>query len=164
MGVPRKNCTYEQLYEIVLDQMARYVTKPAVHNPDGSLNMWWKPKPKDEADQNGTTPNGITSNGITNGESEETTPSSEGESSILPSNSEVSDLQGDDEESMEDEDDNKGPPKMFVMNVVNSYGNANLDSLENDGKPLNLTSKFIDREFKLVRDRFLSLIFRLSVF
>ncbi|XP_059091834.1 ubiquitin carboxyl-terminal hydrolase 4-like [Tigriopus californicus] len=141
VGVPRENCNYEQLYEIVLDQMARYVTKPPVNNPDGSLNVWWKPKPKEDVDQNGVSSNGTASNGIPNGESEETTPSSEGESSILPSNAEVSDAQGDDEESMEDEDDNKGPPKMFVMNVVNSYGNATLDSLENDGKPLSLTSK-----------------------
>lgn len=41
----------------------------------------------------------------------------------------------------EEEDDGKGPPKLFTMNFVNSYGNAHLEQLNNDDKPLKLTSK-----------------------
>jgi hypothetical protein len=40
----------------------------------------------------------------------------------------------------EEEDDGKGPPKLFTMNFVNSYGNAHLEQLNNDDKPLKLTS------------------------
>ncbi len=32
----------------------------------------------------------------------------------------------------EEEDDGKGPPKLFTMNFVNSYGNAHLEQLNND--------------------------------
>ena len=43
---------------------------------------------------------------------------------------------------MEDEeDDKKGPPKLFVMNFVNSYGNSQLEPLTNDDKPLKIASK-----------------------
>jgi hypothetical protein len=42
----------------------------------------------------------------------------------------------------EEEDDGKGPPKLFTMNFVNSYGNAHLEQLNNDDKPLKLTSKY----------------------
>ena len=41
----------------------------------------------------------------------------------------------------EEEDQQKGPPKLFIMNLVNSYGNAQLEQLENDGQPLQITSK-----------------------
>ena len=42
------------------------------------------------------------------------------------------------EEEEEEEDDGKGPPKMFVMNLVNSYGNAQLEELRNDGQPIKI--------------------------
>ena len=42
----------------------------------------------------------------------------------------------------EEEDQQKGPPKLFIMNLVNSYGNAQLEQLENDGQPLQITSKY----------------------
>ena len=43
-------------------------------------------------------------------------------------------------DDLEESDQQKGPPKLFTMNLVNSYGNAQLDQLENDGQPLQITS------------------------
>ena len=47
----------------------------------------------------------------------------------------------------EEEDQQKGPPKLFIMNLVNSYGNAQLEQLENDGQPLQITSKYQVSQF-----------------
>ena len=41
----------------------------------------------------------------------------------------------------EEEDDKRGPPKLFAMNLVNSYGNAQIESFANDGAPLKMTQK-----------------------
>ena len=41
----------------------------------------------------------------------------------------------------EEEDDHRGPPRLFAMNLVNSYGNAQIESFANDGAPLKLTQK-----------------------
>ena len=41
----------------------------------------------------------------------------------------------------EEEDDKRGPPRLFAMNLVNSYGNAQIESFANDGAPLKLTQK-----------------------
>ena len=41
----------------------------------------------------------------------------------------------------EEEDDGRGPPKLFVMNFVNSYGNAQLEQIENNGEPITITGK-----------------------
>ena len=40
----------------------------------------------------------------------------------------------------EEEEQQKGPPKLFIMNLVNSYGNAQLEQLDNDEQPLQITS------------------------
>ena len=45
-----------------------------------------------------------------------------------------------------EDDQQKGPPKLFVMNLVNSYGNAQLEQLNNDDQPLHITSKNIAEE------------------
>ncbi len=45
------------------------------------------------------------------------------------------------EEEEEEEEDGKGPPKLFVMNFVNSYGNAQLEHLNNDGKPIKISGE-----------------------
>ena len=44
-------------------------------------------------------------------------------------------------EDEEEEDDKRGPPRLFTMNLVNSYGNAQIESFANDGAPLKLTQK-----------------------
>lgn len=41
-----------------------------------------------------------------------------------------------------EEDDMRGPPKLFALNIVNSYGNSMLFELTNDGNQLNLKCKF----------------------
>ena len=48
---------------------------------------------------------------------------------------------GDLDDLEDEEDQQKGPPKLFIMNLVNSYGNAQLEQLENDGQSLQITSK-----------------------
>jgi hypothetical protein len=55
----------------------------------------------------------------------------------------MSENPGDLEDFDEEEDQQKGPPKLFIMNLVNSYGNAQLEQLENDGQPLHITSNDI---------------------
>ena len=42
---------------------------------------------------------------------------------------------------LSDEEDN-GPPRLFNVHIVNSYGNAQIDSLQDDGQPLKLQSKY----------------------
>jgi len=39
-----------------------------------------------------------------------------------------------------EEDDMKGPPKLFALNLVNSYGNSQIIELVNDGTPLKIKS------------------------
>ena len=53
----------------------------------------------------------------------------------------MSETPGDLDEIDDEEDQQKGPPKLFIMNLVNSYGNAQLEQLENDEQPLHITSK-----------------------
>ena len=50
-------------------------------------------------------------------------------------------------EDDEEEDDKKGPPKMFVMNLVNSYGNAHLEELRNDGEPLKIGKHYLSLDW-----------------
>ena len=49
----------------------------------------------------------------------------------------------------EEEDQQKGPPKLFIMNLVNSYGNAQLEQLDNDGQQLQITSKIYEHNYFL---------------
>jgi hypothetical protein len=45
------------------------------------------------------------------------------------------------DDSAEEADDRKGPPKLFTISLVNSYGNMTLEELKNDGEPLQLSSE-----------------------
>merc|ERR1711974_386905 len=51
------------------------------------------------------------------------------------------------EEEEEEDDDGKGPPKMFVMNLVNSYGNAQMEELKNDGRPINMGKNYLSLDW-----------------
>ncbi len=53
--------------------------------------------------------------------------------------SETDETMGDEDE---EDDDGKGPPKLFTMNFVNSYGNAHLEQLSNDHKPIKFSGEF----------------------
>ena len=41
----------------------------------------------------------------------------------------------------QEEDDHKGPPKLFALNLVNSYGNSQIIELVNDGNPIKIKCK-----------------------
>ena len=86
VSIPTADTNYEQLYDIVLKSLSRYVTVP-----DPS-EEWWKNTPADNMVD-------------------------------------------------EDEDDQRGPPKLFTINLVNPYGNAIIDNLPNDGSELKLTDR-----------------------
>lgn len=45
----------------------------------------------------------------------------------------------DDDVPMNDDEVRRGPPKLFQMNIVNSYGNSQVEKLQNDGQPLKLS-------------------------
>jgi hypothetical protein len=50
-----------------------------------------------------------------------------------------------DEELMGDEEllkDGRGPPLIFALNFVNSYGNSVLEAIGNNGKPITFVCKF----------------------
>lgn len=177
VGVPKADTNYEQLYEIVLKSLSRFVTVP-----DPS-EEWWK-KPNAAEMQNGiadnaaptaqTATNGTAAATMTNGEatatendvktaedtSDDTTPSSadglppsplsdaadgavnstaaaSATAAAPPSSALDDDMMVEDDE----EDDKRGPPRLFAMNLVNSYGNAQIESFANDGAPLKLTQK-----------------------
>ena len=130
IGVP-KHSNYEDLYKCIMYHLSRYVK--AVETAE-----WGKAV---NGDSNGD------ESKINN--SEENTSSSSDGASLSPLAEEEANNENngggggeevEDDEDMEDED-GKGPPKLFVMNLVNSYGNTQIDQLKNDGKPLKLSGK-----------------------
>jgi len=117
IALPKHNLTYEALYEKAVNSLSRYVTPPA----EGS--EWWKPQEPVEDELKPAALNTDPSEDSNSPTSEENqTPESENENNI---------------ELME-EDDFKGPPKLFAISVVNSYGNSNVFDLANDGNPITL--------------------------
>jgi ubiquitin carboxyl-terminal hydrolase 4/11/15 len=42
---------------------------------------------------------------------------------------------------LSDDEDSRGPQRLFNIHIVNSYGNAQIDTLQDDGQPLKLQSK-----------------------
>jgi len=126
LGFPRNNLTYETLYEQVLSSLSRYVTPPA----EGQ--EWWKPQAENEV-------NG--SDAEASKPSLATDPSEDSNSPISEEN-QSPDSENDPSNTMDfmEEDDMKGPPKLFALNLVNSYGNSQLVELANDGNPIKLKS------------------------
>merc|ERR1719290_763914 len=116
VGVP-VDATYNVLYDLLLDRMKRYVTRPE----EGET--WWIPPQaaNTEVEMNGSTDTG--------GSSEES-PVSEAEPQVQ-----------DDEMLSDDEEGRTGPHRLFSLHIVNSYGNAQIDSLNDDDQPLKLQSK-----------------------
>ena len=127
LGFPRNNLTYETLYEQVLSSLSRYVTPPA----EGQ--EWWKPQAENEV-------NG--SDAEASKPSLATDPSEDSNSPISEEN-QSPDSENDPSNTMDfmEEDDMKGPPKLFALNLVNSYGNSQLVELANDGNPIKLKCK-----------------------
>jgi hypothetical protein len=123
IGLPRDNLTYETLYERVLGNLSRYVNPP----PEGM--EWWKNNENDAV----------------NGTGEDSKPSmaadpSEDSNSPVSEENQSPDSENDTCNNMDflEEDDMKGPPKLFALNLVNSYGNSQIIELVNDGTPLKI--------------------------
>jgi len=124
IGLPKNNLTYETLYERVLGSLSRYVSPP----DEGQ--EWWK-------NENTEALNG----------SDDSKPSmaadpSEDSNSPLSDEHQSPDSENDPSNQMDfqEEDDHKGPPKLFALNLVNSYGNSQIIELVNDGNPIKIKS------------------------
>ena len=139
MSVPKSGCTYEMLYELVMKRLSRYVQPPT------KGEEWWRTenanKPKKASTSSPDMPT------LTNEPSEEdTTPSSDGAPEVVDGVAASTKAESDSEDSDmmnvdEDEGRGRGPPKLFVMNFVNSYGNAQLEQLTNDGTQIKVSSR-----------------------
>lgn len=109
--IPVKNCTYEMLYNIILQYMARYVKIP---DPDDD---WWSDG-NDSVKINGEPE-------MTNGEDYD---------------SEQSDCEREQTEDAIDMEENERN-HLFTIQTVNSCGNVEVDTFKNDGRALKLYSK-----------------------
>lgn len=125
IGLPKSELTYETLYERVLGNLSRYV------NPPAEGMEWWKTN--NESGQ------------AVNGEDKPSMPvdPSEDSNSPISEENQSPDSENDPANNMDfmEEDDLKGPPKLFALNLVNSYGNSQIIELVNDGKPIKIKCK-----------------------
>jgi len=136
--------TYGHLYKLALSRLLRIVQPP----PDE--HVWWKPskaKKAAEVKAGACQAQVRASNGVS-GDEEDSSSSHSPEESPTANHAPQSNgdhqeddeanMEGEDDEDEEDEeeDDGRGPPRLFTMNIVNSYGNAQLEQLEDDGKSL----------------------------
>ena len=129
IGLPKNNLTYETLYERVLASLSRYVTPPA------EANEWWRAGNADAEN------NGATVNGESNGEAKASGEPSEDSNSPVSEENQSPDSESSPFMDLGEEDDLKGPPKLFALNLVNSYGNSQIIELVNDGNPIKIKCK-----------------------
>jgi len=131
MGLPR-NLNYEELYQHIVSSLSRCITPP----PPDAEHQWWKPAAPPATDSNGQV------NGVVNGEKEG---GAGGDVVVKPAD----ELMIDEDAGIDDEeeDDKKGPPKMFAMNLVNAYGNAQLEELHNDGQPVEIGKHYLSLDW-----------------
>jgi len=131
LGVPR-NLDYESLYSHVVSSLSRCIAPPA---PDDTTTWWKTAKPA---------VNGDADSAMATDETAETND----EDATNGNNNNPANGENEEEEEEEEEDDErKGPPKMFVMNLVNSYGNAQLEELRNDGQPLKIGKHYLSLDW-----------------
>ncbi|XP_041349901.1 ubiquitin carboxyl-terminal hydrolase 15-like isoform X2 [Gigantopelta aegis] len=151
LPVPRESCTYDNLYNILLERMSRYVRRPG---PD---DKWWvkskskvtndnevpaqcdvEVKPEKDKNESSVNPQ----------ETEEVQVNAESVNSMEVGNSDdeldnktngkMLDSEEDEEETREEEKFRR----MFTFTAVNSYGSTELDTkLKDDGHPLKLTAR-----------------------
>jgi len=133
LGIPR-NLDYESLYNHIVTTLTRFVSAPPEDSCTGD-NPWWK-KPK-VAKVNGTAAADASME-------EKSQENGNGDARV---NGEVNGEEEEEEEEGEEDDDGKGPPKMFVMNLVNSYGNAQMEELKNDGRPINMGKNYLSLDW-----------------
>ncbi|XP_074646893.1 ubiquitin carboxyl-terminal hydrolase 15-like isoform X2 [Tubulanus polymorphus] len=115
--VPRSNCTYEVLYNIILNKMSRYVKVP-----DNS-DEWWREK--DEKQTEDKQVNGDMELGQ-DGENDD------------------DDMTGKKKSSDEEDDDSKDEEKnhrLFRFSLVNSYGSSELQPIKDDGSSLTFSNR-----------------------
>jgi len=124
-----QSCTHNQLYDALLQRMARYVSRPAQEDD------WWKPPPKRPDSGQGEDclmEQGEGSSGVSSEES----PTSETE----PGKTSNGDTADDD--MLSEEEEPVGPLKMFNLNLVNSYGNAQIEPIsDQEEENITLSSK-----------------------
>lgn len=151
LPVPRQNCSYDQLYNLVLQRLSRLVEVPA------ESNHWWvQEEMKDsdnysDTDDNGSAvkrdneQNGVQQSDedqgmeISNGEETGSDITPDEEKSSAKSSAKSSDMNGEDEENSSEE---VKAPRLFRFTAVNSYGSAELDNkFKDDGKPLKLNGR-----------------------
>ena len=122
------------------------MTRPETHPDQALVSEWWKPKKKqsnkplqngtgDQSEPDGAAQSSAQTNGVSKMEEEAEDSGTETELNEVKENGQ---LDGEDDEE-EEEDDGKGPPKLFVLNFVNSYGNSQIEQLDNNGEPLKLS-------------------------
>lgn len=146
LPVPRQNCSYDQLYNLVLQRLSRLVEVPA------ESDRWWvQEEMKDSDNYSDTDDNGSAvrreneQNGVQQSDDDQGMEISNGEetgSDVTPddekSSARSSDMNGEDENSSEE----VKSPRLFRFTVVNSYGSAELDNkFKDDGKPLKLNGR-----------------------
>ncbi|KAJ8316636.1 hypothetical protein KUTeg_005809 [Tegillarca granosa] len=156
LPVPKKSCTYQVLYNSLLQRIARYVQVPK------ETDNWWVDD-KDENMENGEDDKSEEqSNGEENGEKTEVIVNGEttdemdtSQDSSLHDNNRLNCESNDTENSTEQQQCNgdkvddeqqkqvkKQPPLLFKFTLVNAYGSTELDyKMENNGKPLRLHSR-----------------------
>jgi len=136
MGLP-KGLNYEELYQHIMSSLSRCITQPPPSDNENAT-PWWKPTPPPAAEMNGV-------NGNSSEESEK-----EGEGSSTgggTTNKPADELMIDEDDDDDEEDDKKGPPKLFKMNLVNAYGNAQLEDLANDGTPIKFGKSYLSLDW-----------------
>ncbi|XP_021342964.1 ubiquitin carboxyl-terminal hydrolase 15-like [Mizuhopecten yessoensis] len=152
LPVPRRECTYQVLYNQLLQRVSRYVKVPE------NAGSWWK----DEEEQDGqmsdcnkgkdnkqvnsdeeiTKENGMA---VENKQKQVNGEANEMEISAANGNKES---ETDDKQTISSENTdtsavaNIEPPPLFKFRMVNSYGSAEIDhKLKNDGNPLRLHNR-----------------------
>ncbi|GAB6033494.1 Ubiquitin carboxyl-terminal hydrolase 15 [Chamberlinius hualienensis] len=114
--LPRKNCVYQTLYEIIMKRMSNYVKVPSQNE------QWWL-KNKEELGNDGG--NEVE---MEDDDEDSESPQEEDEGIDSPEENEVPN--GD-----------AKPHYMFSMSFVNSCGNTEFEKLKDDGQPIRLMNR-----------------------
>ncbi|XP_060080638.1 ubiquitin carboxyl-terminal hydrolase 15-like isoform X1 [Ylistrum balloti] len=146
LPVPRRECTYQILYNQLLQRVSRYVKVPE------NAGCWWKDEEDgqmaDEGKDNGESTSSdetTKESGMENDQKQINGDANEMEISAAngSKDGEIEDKQTGSNENTENCDNiNMEPPPLFKFRMVNSYGSAEIDhKLKNDGNPLRLHNR-----------------------
>lgn len=132
--VPRKNCTYDKLYNCVLNKMKRYVRIPE------EKEEWWKSTGQSANHSNGYCSYDNCKSEFMNGDDEEGD-SDETENCDMKTSSEDNVETSELNENGENLNHNEKPPRMFTFHFVNAYGSLDVNHFEDDGSYISLDSR-----------------------